>query len=40
MIDRTDDKHVGQLSDIAEPGCETCDWQSRYGFELRVWGDA
>lgn len=33
-------KHVGKLSNIAKPGCETCDWQSRYGFELRVWGDA
>lgn len=33
-------KHVGKLSDIAEPGCETCDWDSKYGFELQVWGDS
>lgn len=33
-------KHVGKLSSIAEPGCETCDWNSKYGFELQVWGDS
>lgn len=28
--------NVGAFGDIIEPGCETCDYGSRYGFSLRV----
>lgn len=34
-------KHAGDPEhDINEPGCETCDYGSRYGFEIALWGDA